>query len=48
MVDFFKKINDKNLYYVGGVVRDEILGVKNLDIDLCYEGNAEGLSLHFL
>lgn len=40
MVDFFKKINDKNLYYVGGIVRDELLGVKNLDIDLCYEGNA--------
>ena len=34
------KIRDKNLYYVGGVVRDEILGVQSLDVDLCYEGNA--------
>ena len=33
-------IKDKNLYYVGGVVRDEILGTPSLDIDLCYEGNA--------
>ena len=31
---------DKNLYYVGGVVRDELLNVKSLDTDLCYEGNA--------
>lgn len=34
------QIKDKNLYYVGGVVRDEILGLKSLDIDYCYEGNA--------
>lgn len=34
------KIKDKNLYYVGGVVRDEILGIENFDIDYCYEGNA--------
>lgn len=40
MVDFFRKINDKNLYYIGGVVRDELLGTKSLDIDLCYEGDA--------
>ena len=33
-------ISDKNLYYVGGVVRDELLGVESHDIDLCYEGNA--------
>lgn len=35
-------INDNSgkLYYVGGVVRDEILGVKSLDTDLIYEGNA--------
>jgi tRNA nucleotidyltransferase (CCA-adding enzyme) len=33
-------IKDKNLYYVGGVVRDEILGVPSFDVDLCYEGNA--------
>lgn len=34
------KIKNKNLYYVGGVVRDEILGLQSFDIDLCYEGNA--------
>lgn len=34
------KIKDNNLYYVGGVVRDEILGVPSFDIDFCYEGNA--------
>lgn len=34
------KLQDKNLYYVGGVVRDEILGVKSIDTDFCYEGNA--------
>ena len=34
------KLKDKNLYYVGGIVRDEILGIKNFDTDYCYEGNA--------
>lgn len=34
------ELSDKNLYYVGGVVRDEILGTKSFDVDLCYEGNA--------
>lgn len=34
------QIKDKNLYYVGGVVRDEILGAMSLDTDFCYEGNA--------
>lgn len=33
-------IKDKNLYYVGGVVRDEFLGIESLDVDYCYEGNA--------
>ena len=33
-------LQDKNLYYVGGVVRDEILGVQSFDTDYCYEGNA--------
>ena len=33
-------IKDKKLYYVGGVVRDEILGVQSFDTDFCYEGNA--------
>ncbi len=36
------KINDTSnkLYYIGGVVRDEILGIKSFDIDLTYAGNA--------
>lgn len=33
-------LKDKNLYYVGGVVRDEMLGTPSFDIDFCYEGNA--------
>ncbi len=33
-------IKDKNLYYIGGVVRDEILGAKSFDIDLTYDGDA--------
>lgn len=33
-------INDNNLYYVGGVVRDELLGLESLDVDIVYEGNA--------
>lgn len=33
-------LKDKNLYYVGGVVRDEILGAASFDMDLCYEGDA--------
>lgn len=33
-------LKDKNLYFVGGVVRDEIMNKKSADIDLCYEGNA--------
>lgn len=33
-------IKDKNLYYIGGVVRDEILGRKSLDVDITYVGNA--------
>jgi len=31
---------DNNLYYVGGVVRDELLNKDSIDIDFCYEGNA--------
>lgn len=31
---------DEKLYYVGGVVRDEILGIPSFDTDFCYEGNA--------
>ena len=34
------RIEDNNLYYVGGVVRDAILGLPSVDVDYCYEGNA--------
>lgn len=36
------RINDTSnkLYYVGGVIRDEILGIKSFDVDMTYEGNA--------
>ena len=36
------KINDNSnkLFYIGGVVRDELLGRKSLDIDITYVGNA--------
>ena len=33
-------IQNENLYYIGGVVRDEILNLKSFDIDLTYNGNA--------
>ncbi len=33
-------LKDKNLYYVGGVVRDGLLGVPSFDTDYCYEGDA--------
>lgn len=35
-------LNDtaNKLFYVGGVVRDELLGVESLDVDFVYEGNA--------
>ncbi len=41
----FAKINtmnivDENLYYIGGVVRDKILGQPSFDIDITYIGNA--------
>ncbi len=35
-----KNFSNINLYYVGGVVRDEILGLNSIDTDLCYVGNA--------
>ena len=34
------EIKDKNLYYIGGVVRDELLGKESFDIDLTYDGDA--------
>ena len=33
-------IVDENLYYIGGVVRDKILGQPSFDIDITYIGNA--------
>lgn len=33
-------LKNENLYYIGGVVRDELLGLKSLDIDLTYQGSA--------
>lgn len=33
-------LKDKNLYYIGGVVRDELLGKQSFDTDLTYQGNA--------
>ena len=33
-------LNDERLYYVGGYVRDEILGIKSHDIDITFQGNA--------
>lgn len=40
------KLKDKNLYYVGGFVRDKLLGLKNKDIDYCYEGDAIDFALN--
>lgn len=34
------KDNSNKLYYIGGVVRDKLLGVESLDVDITYEGNA--------
>ena len=34
------KDNSGKLFYIGGVVRDELLGVKCLDTDITYVGNA--------
>jgi len=39
-MDIINLKDKQNLYYIGGVVRDEILGKKSFDIDLTYEGNA--------
>ena len=36
------KINDNSnkLFYIGGIVRDELLGRESLDVDITYVGNA--------
>ena len=34
------ELKDKNLYYIGGIVRDEILGKECFDTDLTYIGHA--------
>ena len=34
------KDTSHKLYYVGGIVRDELLGKPSLDVDIVYEGNA--------
>lgn len=33
-------LRDKNLFYIGGVVRDKLLGKNSFDIDLTYAGDA--------
>ena len=33
-------LKDKNLYFIGGVVRDELLGCESFDVDLTYNGDA--------
>ena len=33
-------LKNQKLYYIGGAVRDEILGIQSVDTDFCYEGNA--------
>ena len=32
-------LNNEKLYYIGGIVRDEILGKKSFDTDITYQGN---------
>lgn len=34
------KDNSNKLYFIGGIVRDELLGLKSFDIDITYVGNA--------
>lgn len=41
------ELKDKKLYYVGGVVRDEMIGATSLDIDYCYEGDAEKFAQNY-
>lgn len=39
-MDIINLKDNPKLYYVGGVVRDELLGRESLDVDIVYEGNA--------
>ncbi|MCD8377998.1 MAG: hypothetical protein LUB59_04325, partial [Candidatus Gastranaerophilales bacterium] len=32
-------LKDKNLFYIGGIVRDELLGIESFDTDITYQGN---------
>ena len=34
------KDTSNKLFYIGGVVRDELLGRKSFDVDITYVGNA--------
>ena len=35
-----ENLKDKNLYFIGGVVRDELLKIESFDTDITYVGNA--------
>lgn len=35
------KDTSNKLYYVGGVVRDELLGIKSLDVDIVLGGKCD-------
>lgn len=39
IMDIISLNDTSKLYLVGGVVRDELLGIKSLDIDIVYEGS---------
>lgn len=39
-MDIISLKDNSKLYYVGGIVRDELLGLESLDVDIVYEGNA--------
>ena len=35
-----EEFKEENLYYIGGIVRDFVLGMECFDIDITYVGNA--------
>ena len=35
-----RELKHKNLYYIGGIVRDMILGKDSFDVDITFVGNA--------